>query len=457
MYLTALFILLLAFAYSPSSTYSIQAGELSVCKSCAYKSISAALKMVQSADRIVVKGGYHRTDSPSGFLLIDRPISLIGEDYPVIDGGHKSHVIKISSNSVHIEGFSIINSGKSDTEDYAGIYVEQADHCSIRKNIMVNNTYGIYLAKSHDCLLEANLLAGREKREILAGNGLHLWYSNRAEIKGNLIYGHRDGLYFEFAEDLLVSGNYSRKNQRYGMHFMFSHNNKIYNNEFRQNPTGVALMYSRNLFINGNSFLESRGSAAYGLLLKEINDSSIASNKFSQNTVGIFMDTSNRNRIEKNNIVHNDWAMRVLGSSDSNSFTENSVRFNHFDVTTNSRENPNRYYRNYWSHYRGYDLNRDGLGDIPYRPVQIFSYWVSSYPTALLLLKAPLVYFLEFAERLFPVISPQKLLDREPLMSNPLSNPLNKSMNDPPSSPMNDPPNSPMNDPLNRPIENNVE
>lgn len=394
------------------------AAEIFVCRSCSYRDIPAAIKAAQPGDRVVVgRGHYHLAASDP--LLIDRPLTLAGQDYPVLDGGHRGHGIEVRSDSVHIEGLVLINNGKSDIEDYAAIYAEEVKGCTIRNNIMVNNAYGIYLAKADDCQIEGNILVGLEEREIFAGNGIHLWYSHRTGIERNFIYGHRDGLYFEFAEDLRLEGNLSEKNRRYGMHFMFSHRNVIRSNRFAHNPTGVALMYSKKLQMKNNVFLESYGGAAYGLLLKEINDSHISANTFSRNTVGIFMDTSNRNRIERNRILYNDWAMRVLGSSDQNLFTENAVCFNHFDVTTNSRENPNSYHRNYWSHYSGYDIDKDGFGDRPYRPVQIFSYWVNSYPKALLLLDSPLVYFLEYAEKLFPALSPPKLVDREPLMEEP--------------------------------------
>ena len=59
--------------------------------------------------------------------------------------------------------------------------------------------------------------------------------------------------------------------------------------------------------------------------------------------------------------------------------------FNALDVSYSSRINDNQFAKNYWSDYSGYDLNRDGIGDVPYSPVKLFSYIVSEIPQALVL------------------------------------------------------------------------
>ena len=74
---------------------------------------------------------------------------------------------------------------------------------------------------------------------------------------------------------------------------------------------------------------------------------------------------------------------------------------------------------NRWDEYHGYDLNRDGVGDTPFHPVRLFAYVVEQHPAALLLLRAPLVAILDAAERVLPVLTPEALVDRRPLMRPP--------------------------------------
>ena len=67
------------------------------------------------------------------------------------------------------------------------------------------------------------------------------------QITGNRITGHRDGIYFEFVTHSLIRDNYSFQNVRYGLHFMFSNNDRYEGNTFRDNGAGVAVMYSNHI------------------------------------------------------------------------------------------------------------------------------------------------------------------------------------------------------------------
>jgi nitrous oxidase accessory protein len=71
---------------------------------------------------------------------------------------------------------------------------------------------------------------------------------------------------------------------------------------------------------------------------------------------------------------------------------------------------------NYWDKYSGYDLNGDGFGDVPYRPVRLFSLIVERNPMALMLLRSMFVQILDLTERVMPTITPETLVDEKPLM-----------------------------------------
>jgi nitrous oxidase accessory protein len=71
---------------------------------------------------------------------------------------------------------------------------------------------------------------------------------------------------------------------------------------------------------------------------------------------------------------------------------------------------------NYWDSYRGYDLNRDGTGDVPHRPVRLFSLLVERNAPALILMRSAFVELLDGAERLIPTLTPDALVDAAPSM-----------------------------------------
>jgi nitrous oxidase accessory protein len=175
-------------------------------------------------------------------------------------------------------------------------------------------------------------------------------------------------------------------------------------------------MYSRSIHLEQNVFEKSRGFSSYGILLKDITDGIVEGNRFEDNTAGVFGDSFTRNKFRDNIIKNNGWALQILGSCDQNEFTGNYFEDNIFDISTNSKSSANSFSRNYWSKYEGFDLNRDGVGDIPHSPVSFFSYWVAKYNVLLILLESPVIRFLEIAERMFPIMRPESLIDEEPLL-----------------------------------------
>lgn len=89
---------------------------------------------------------------------------------------------------------------------------------------------------------------------------------------------------------------------------------------------------------------------------------------------------------------------------------------NSLDLAYNSNINDNKFNNNYWSEYTGYDLDKNGIGDVPYRPVKLFSYIVNKTPEALILLRSLFVDIVNFSEKVSPVFTPDDLMDINPLM-----------------------------------------
>ena len=401
--------ILMASALPP---FPLRAETLEVCPSCKWSSLKQAVSEAKPYDTIQVEKGNYM----EGLIFIDKPLHLIGIDHPIIDGLHKEHVFYIHADDVTIDGFQIQNSGASFIAEYAGIRAEESKNCQILNNHFTNNTYSLFFAKVDGCHIENNTMEGNTKTEVSGGNGIHLWYSSHITIRNNLLKKHRDGLYLEFTTDSTITGNTSIQNIRYGLHFMYSHRNQYLQNTFSNNQSGVAVMYSKGIRMQQNRFEKSWGRVSYGLLLKDISDSSIEHNEFIGNTVGIYADEISRNQFLKNNFINNGWAINILGSCEDNVFTQNNFIANYFDVATNSQSPMNIFKNNYWGDYRGYDLNHDGFGDIPFRPMKIFSIWINRYPELVALLASPVIEFLEVAEKVFPVLTPKTLVDETPSM-----------------------------------------
>ena len=374
--------------------------------------IAEALEQARDGDRIRILPGTYREHS----LVVDRSVTIQGEGLPVLDAGGRNTILAVHADDVEIRGLVLRGVEMSQVRDNSAILVEESRNCLIRDNRLEDNHFGIYLARANGCRVVDNRLRAAASREAVAGNGIHIWDVRDVTVEGNVITGHRDGIYLEFADGAVIRNNESRGNIRYGLHFMFSDDSVYEGNTFARNGAGVAVMYSTNVLMLGNTFRDNWGSGAYGLLIKDVRDSRIEDNTFRGNTTAIFSEGADRLVFQGNRVVRNGWAVKILASSQDNLFTGNDFIENSFDVTTNSRRNYNTFRGNYWSHYDGYDLTGDGIGDVPYRPVRLFSLVVENSPAALVLLRSFFVELLELAERVLPVLTPETLVDDEPRM-----------------------------------------
>jgi nitrous oxidase accessory protein len=377
-----------------------------------FPTIASGLASAQSGDTVLVAPGLYKEYG----LVIDKPVVLAGVDRPVIDANNQGEIFTITANGVTVTGLVLKNVGTSYIQDRAAIRLKNVEGGLIEGNEFDNAFFGIYAEHSHHFVIRANRLIGPATSETTSGNGIHLWYCKDARIENNEIRGHRDGIYFEFVENSLITGNLSTHNIRYGLHFMFSHGNSYIANRFMDNGAGVAVMFTERIVMRDNVFEHNWGPSSYGLLLKDIRDSEIRHNQFIGNTVGLYAEGSERLTVEENEFVDNGYAVRILANSMDNTFTRNNFLGNGFDVVTNSRQSHNTFADNYWSEYTGYDLDQDGVGDVPYHPVRLFSLLAEKAPSSIMLMGSLFVTLIDTAERAMPVFTPETLVDNTPRM-----------------------------------------
>jgi nitrous oxidase accessory protein len=378
----------------------------------AAQSMQELMEQVQHGDTIYIhKGTYF-----SGNITIRKSLLIEGIDMPVLDGNLKEEIFTVAARNVIIRGIHFKNTGRSSINDLAAIKCLDAHGIRIENCSFENTFFGIYLSNTDSSFIMGNRLEAFAENEYQLGNGIHLWKCTRAVIQDNQIKGHRDGIYFEFVTDSQIRGNISNENMRYGLHFMFSHDDVYEHNIFRNNGAGVAVMYSRRVHMYHNLFEDNWGSSSYGMLLKDISDSEVIQNQFTGNTTGIFMEGTSRTLFEKNLFAMNGWAIKLQASCDDNILRFNNFTGNTFDISTNGSLVLNSIDSNYWDKYQGYDLDRDGIGDIPFRPVSMFSIIVERVPPAIMLWRSFMVFLLDRVEKIIPVITPENMQDQTPSM-----------------------------------------
>jgi nitrous oxidase accessory protein len=399
-------------AQSTAARPVVAPAEVVVSPAGPVRSIAAALGVVRSGGRVVIEAGTYREPE----IVVARPVEIVGRGLPTLDGEGAHAILTVTADDVTVRGLRLAHVGTSFVEDRAALRVKNASGCAILDNQIEDGFFGIYLANVTGCRIERNVLRATNATESVSGNGIHLWSSRRVTIADNRVSGFRDGIYFEFVHETEALRNTSEGNLRYGLHFMYSDDCQYVGNVFRKNGSGVAVMYTHRVQMTGNRFEWNWGSAAYGLLLKEISDARLEQNLFAHNTTGLVADGANRLVADRNDFVDNGWAVKLEASTVDGSMTRNNFVGNTFDMASNSREPSTMLAGNYWDAYEGYDLNRDGVGDVPFRPVRLFSMIVEGHEPALILLRSGFVGLLDAAERVLPALTPAALADARPAM-----------------------------------------
>jgi len=201
---------------------------------------------------------------------------------------------------------------------------------------------------------------------------------------------------------------------------MFSAGNIFEDNLFSNNIAGAAIMYSNKIEFRRNAFVHNRGFSSFGILFQECNELLAEENFIVDNATGIFMEALRKTTFRRNTIANNDVALQMFSNSDANVFTENNFVNNLSPLQLIGRRTTTSWSQNgrgnYWSEYDGYDLNENGLGDVPLRIQNVFQYMEGNYPHLRIYLDSPAARAIATAEKTFPILRASSEVDAAPLM-----------------------------------------
>jgi nitrous oxidase accessory protein len=372
-----------------------------------FGSVQEALDRASPGDTVrVYPGIYH-----GNVHITTNNILVEGIGRPTIQGDTTGNAVTLEAENVTLKGFLIRGGGRDLLKDDAGIKFVKAKECLVTENRLVDNLYGMYLSQSEKCMITHNVIRGRTyDSEEDRGNGIHTWDSPFNRIEHNDIADARDGFYISFSHFCTIDYNKVHRT-RYGLHYMYSNDNSFSYNTLTDNVAGAAVMYAKRFKFSGNVFAHNRGFRAYGVLWQDVRHSDCFDNLIFDNTIGLYFDQAGMSNVYKNLVISNDVASIILENSENNTIFDNNF-INNLSLLRlrggTQRGRNNLFYRdgkgNYWSEYRGYDLDGDGIGDQPYKLEGIFDSLEADIPELRLFLFSPLTAALELAERAFPII-----------------------------------------------------
>ena len=365
----------------------------------------------------------------AGAILIRGPLSVIAEPGAVIDGGGTGSVVTITGDEVVFRGFTVRNSGREVTQEAAGISVTGNRH-RIEANDVHDVYFGIHIGAGRDAIVQDNTIAPGMTHGARPGHGISVWNMDDSQIRRNRISQARDGIYLSFTNRMVVAGNVITES-RYGLHSMYSQDARFEDNDAVGNLLGAALMMSDRLVLRRNRIREHReGPAAYGLLLKDIGDLIAEDNDILANRVGIYAEgvpaSPAKEAIIRGNVIAGNEVGLALQSNAALTMTGNRIAENLTDVRPLGRQLSAgmRWTRegrgNSWGLYRGFDADRDGIGDVPHTLQDAMDALIRRNSLVQAFLYTPAHLALESAARMFPLYRQAPVLvDDRPLMAMP--------------------------------------
>lgn len=388
--------------------------------------LACMIEDAQPGDTILIRGGEYR-----GHFRITKPLTIIGIDMPIINGGGETDpgdIFEVAADHVELRGLIISNTGDSLDRENCAVRIT-GDHAVIEENLIVDALFGIDVKEASDCVIRGNFVGGKDLDIARRGDGIRLFRADRALIQNNQIMDGRDAILW-YSSDVRVIGN-TAHHCRYGFHLMYSDRVVLEDNLLTDNSVGVYFMYSKGIVLRNNTVERNRGPSGYGVGLKETDDYTIEGNMFGANRVGVYIDGSpftipGPADFTGNTFACNDIGMTFLPSVKGNRVHGNSFIDNAEQVAVSGRGELEEndfdvdHRGNYWSDYGGYDADGDGVGEAEYESRRLFESLTDRRPELRLFRFGPAHRAVEFVARAVPAVRPEpKFVDWYPLVEPP--------------------------------------
>lgn len=350
-----------------------------------------------------------------GPLRLPAGVTLWGPREAVVRSSGEGTTVRLEGAGARLLGLTVDGSGgRFDTQDAAVLV--RGRGAGVEGVTVRNAVFGILVERTEGVTVRGNHVLGSGGPALgLRGDAIRLWETQRSLVEDNLV---------EAGRDLVVwysSGNTVRRNTvtggRYGTHFMHSHDNVVEDNHYAGNEVGVFVMYSRGITLRRNVLAGATGAAGMGLGLKESGNVTAVDNLLVHNTVGLYLDTSplqegDANVFEGNHFRLGDVGVVFHSSARRNAFRANSFRDNHAQVQVEGGGDALavEWHGNDFDDYAGYDLDADGVGDVPYELRSLSGDLVARYPDLAFFRGSPTLSLVRAAGELLPLFSPKPVL-----------------------------------------------
>ena len=358
-----------------------------------------------------------------GPAVVRRKLSIWGPRDALIVGTSLGSVLTIEAAGASLAGLTLSGEGGRFDKLDAAVHVI-ADDVRVEGIKVVHAVYGVLVEKARRAVVIKNHVLGDAETAMgMRGDTIRLWETYDSHVEDNLVEDGRDMVVWYSSRNVVANNRVLRG--RYGTHFMYSHDNHVHDNAYVDGVVGVFVMYSKRVTLERNLVLNAAGASGMAIGLKDSGDVLLKDNVLLHDTTGLYIDETPGTagetlRIEGNVIRQCTTAVRFHTSPSRTTFEGNDMADNAIQIAAAAGTHPTgaTWSGNYYDDYAGYDLDDDGIGDLPYRAESASEDLVAQHPELAFLRGAPALALVDVGSRLLPLWEPRALLvDEHPRMS----------------------------------------
>ncbi len=384
-----------------------------------FEALAAMVADPDGPREIALLGATYRGD-----LVVKRPVAIHGRAGTILEGTGAASVVTVSAKDVLVEDVVVRRSGRRHTAEDAG-FKASGERVRLAHARIEDTLFGVSLLDCRQCQVDRVHVIGRDEDPELRGDGIKLWEAHGSSVHHCLVERARD-LVVWYTRHATLDGNVVRES-RYGTHFMYAHDAVVRGSRLERNVVGIFVMYSLRMTLERNVIAGARGAAGVGLGFKDSDAIQIRGNWLVANTTGTYLDNTPRTRAEPvvfegNVIALNEVALRFHSSLPGLSFRGNDFRQNPtlVEVDGGGDALAVELRGNHYSDYEGYDLDGNGVGDVPHEVTMLSSELTGKRPSLKYFNGTAAMVMVDAVARAVPILATRKLVaDPEPLVRAP--------------------------------------